>query len=238
MESFRQNILQQIKHIETGRIFTFRDLSFDCDKRAYVAVLLSDLTKNGELVRLEKGVYYRPRLSALGLGQLPVYQDEQFRYLTRKLDGYITGAYIYNKMKLTEQVATTVTFATTTPVRRFRFRNLDIECVKAYCPDFHDERLLPYLRLLDALKDIKNIPGTTQQEVFDRVLTLYFSSYTLSQLSELVSLSKYYPPRVRKVVYDLLSAIGQSELCLEMKTTLSPTTRFNLKYSSTLKTES
>ena len=36
--------------------------------------------------------------SVLGLGKLPVYQDEQFRYLTEKLNGYITGAYIYNKM--------------------------------------------------------------------------------------------------------------------------------------------
>ena len=35
-------------------------------------------------------------------------------------------------MGLTEQVATTITIATPNPVRRFRFKNLDIECVKAY----------------------------------------------------------------------------------------------------------
>ena len=50
---------------------------------------------------IEKGVYYRPRKSVLGLGKLPIYQDEQFRYLTQKLNGYITGAYVYNKMGLT-----------------------------------------------------------------------------------------------------------------------------------------
>jgi len=60
-------------------------------KTANVAVLLSEQSRKGVLVRIEKGAYYRPRKSALGLGKLPVYQDEQFRYLTKKLNGYITG---------------------------------------------------------------------------------------------------------------------------------------------------
>ena len=63
MESFRKNILQQIECIATGRIFTFRDLSFDNDKTANVAVLLSEQSKKGILVRVEKGAYYRPRKS-------------------------------------------------------------------------------------------------------------------------------------------------------------------------------
>ena len=51
MESFRKNILQQIENIATGRIFTFRDLSFDNDKTANVAVLLSEQSKKGILVK-------------------------------------------------------------------------------------------------------------------------------------------------------------------------------------------
>ena len=162
MASFRKEILGQIERIDTGRIFTFRDLSFETEKTANVAVLLSEQSRKGVLVRVEKGAYYRPKKSVLGLGKLPVYQDEQFRYLTEKLNGYITGAYVYNKMGLTEQVATTITIATPNPVRRFRFKNLDIECVKAYCMDYPDESLVPYLRLLDAIKDMKRIPGTTR----------------------------------------------------------------------------
>ena len=139
MASFRKEILGQIERIDTGRIFTFRDLSFETEKTANVAVLLSEQSRKGVLVRVEKGAYYRPKKSVLGLGKLPVYQDEQFRYLTEKLNGYITGAYIYNKMGLTEQVATTITIATPNPVRRFRFKNLDIECVKAYSMDYPDK---------------------------------------------------------------------------------------------------
>ena len=126
MASFRKDILGQIERIDAGRIFTFRDLSFDTGKTANVAVLLSEQSRKGVLVRIEKGAYYRPKKSVLGLGKLPVYQDEQFRYLTEKLNGYITGAYVYNKMGLTEQVATTITIATPNPVRQrydfFQFR--------------------------------------------------------------------------------------------------------------------
>ena len=170
MASFRKEILGQIERIDAGRIFTFRDLSFDAEKTANVAVLLSEQSRKGVLVRIEKGAYYRPKKSVLGLGKLSVYQNEQFRYLTEKLNGYITGAYVYNKMGLTEQVATTITIATPNPVRRFRFKNLDVECVKAYCMGCSDESLVPYLRLLDAIKDMKRIPGTTGQDIYNRKL--------------------------------------------------------------------
>ena len=184
MASFRKEILGQIERIDTGRIFTFRDLSFETEKTANVAVLLSEQSRKGVLVRVEKGAYYRPKKSVLGLGKLPVYQDEQFRYLTEKLNGYITGAYVYNKMGLTEQVATTITIATPYPVRRFRFKNLDIECVKAYCTDYSDESLVPYLRLLDAIKDMKRIPGTTGQDIYNRVKSQYFNGYSLLELEK------------------------------------------------------
>ena len=39
MASFRKEILGQIERIDTGRIFTFRDLSFETEKTANVAVM-------------------------------------------------------------------------------------------------------------------------------------------------------------------------------------------------------
>lgn len=232
MASFRKEILGQIERMGAGRIFTFRDLSFNTEKTANVAVLLSEQSRKGFLIRIEKGAYYRPKKSILGLGKLPVYQDEQFRYLTEKLNGYVTGPYVYNKMGLTEQVATTITISTFNPVRRFRFKNLDVECVKAYCADYKDNSILPYLRLLDALKDMKHIPGTTAQDIYNRVKSQYFNEYDQLELEKIVSLAKSYPPRVRKVVADILGDIGQTVLQAEMAKTILPTTRFNMDYKT------
>ena len=230
MASFRKELLRQIEHMTPGSIFTFRDLSYDVAKTAYVAVLLSEQSKKGVLVRVEKGAYVRPRQSTLGLGALPVYQDEQIRYLTHKLNGYMTGTYIYNKMGLTEQAAMTITIATPHPVRRFRFKNLDVDSVKAYCVDCADEAQVPYLRLLDAIKDMKRIPGTTEQEVYSRIKQRYFNDYSSSELKKIVTLAKHYPPRVRKVVSDILEDIAQTALQREMRKTLLPNTRFHTNY--------
>jgi hypothetical protein len=217
MVSFRKVILGQIEQFDAGRIFTFRDLSFNIAKTANVSVLLSELSRKGLLVRIKKGVYYRPKMSALGLGELPVYQDELLRFLTEKLNGYLTGAYVYNKMGLTEQVATTITIATPKPVRRFRFKNLEVECVKAYCMDFRDESLVPYLRVLDAIKDMKRIPGATEDDVYNRLRSQYFNRYSPSELTRIVSLAKNYRPYVRRVVANLLGDIGHPELCQEIE---------------------
>lgn len=230
MGSFRNNILEQIARIEAGRIFTFRDLSYGIEKTPNVAVLLSEQARKGTLIRFWRGAYYRPRKSSLGLGSLPVFQDEQFRYLTEKLKGYITGPYIYNKMGLTEQTTATITVAAAKPMRRFRLKNLEVECVKAYVSWNEDGDLLPYLRVLDAIKDMNRIPGTTAQDIYNRIKMLYFEIYKVGDLEKIVSLAKSYPPRVRRTVADILGDIGQPSFQADLVRTLLPSTHFNLNY--------
>lgn len=131
MKSFRQEITEQIERIPKGRIFTAKDLTFDVSKTANVNVLLAELVKKNRIKRIEKGTYYIPKESKLGLGPLPLPQNEIVRYLTRKYGGYLSGYCVYNMMGLTEQVPTVLTIATPKPVRPFRFDNLRFDCIKA-----------------------------------------------------------------------------------------------------------
>ncbi len=232
MTSFRKTILGQIHQIDAGRIFTCGDLEYEPKKTANVMVVLSEQCHAGNLVRVRRGAYYRPKSSRLGLGRLPVYQDEQLRYLCVKLGGYLSGPYAYNKMGLTEQVPTTITIATPHPVRPFAIGNLHIVSQKAYYTGHADETLVPFLRLLDAIKEIKRIPGASEQEIYDRVKNMYFRNYSEQELSQIVSLATFYPPRVRKVVADLLGDIDQLALQTNMEKTLLPTTRYNLNYKT------
>ena len=135
-------------------------------------------------------------------------------------------------MGLTEQVATTITVATPKPVRRFRFKNLDIECVKAYSMAHLNKNNIPYLRVLDAVKDIKHIPGSTEQDIYERIKNQYFKGFSMPELINVISLIKDYPPRVRKIVSDILGEIGQHDLQREIASTILPTTRFNLSYKT------
>ena len=232
MESFKSDIQRQIELIPEGKIFTFKDLAFPLSKFANVAVVLSGLSKTNKLIRIEKGAYYKPKQSNLGLGYLPVYQDEQLNYLTNKLNGYLTGAYIYNKMSLTEQVSSVITIAVRYPVRAFRFEKLSIECVKAYVNIPDDSQTLRLMRILDAIKDYRNIPGTSPQAAYDRIFKLHISSLEYANLEKLVSLSKNYPPRVRKILSRMLHESNNRDLEEQLIATICPTTRFNFSVKS------
>ena len=230
MKSFRSNIVRQIELTPEGKIFSFADLDFPMSKFANVAVTLSELTKIGKVVRVKKGIYYRPKQSSLGLGALPVYQDEQLNYLTRKLNGYLTGSYIYNKMSLTEHVSSVITIAVHQPVRAFRFKKLSVKCVKAYVDTPDDENTLHLIRILDAIKDLKYIPGTTPQQAYDRISTLHISLLSPASLEKTVSLATTYPPRVRKILSDMLDKDKHLDLSNLLINTICPTTRFDLPY--------
>jgi hypothetical protein len=226
MATFKSAIQRQIDQIPEGKIFTFKDLTFPLPRFANVAVILSGLSKANKLVRIEKGAYYKPKQSSLGLGCLPVYQEEQLSYLTNKLNGYLTGAYIYNKMSLTEQVPSVITIAARYPVRAFRFEKLSIECVKAYVNVPDDSQTLRIVRILDAIKDCRHIPGTTPQAAYEGIFKLHVSPLGCASLEKLVSLSKSYPPRVRKILSRMLHESGNRDLEKQLVSTICPATRF------------
>lgn len=117
-------------------------------------------------------------------------------------------------------------------LRLFRFTNLDVESVKVYKTAYHNEANIPYLRLLDAIKDIKHIPGSTQKDIYERIKNQYFKYFSMPELIKVVSLTKDYPPRMRKIVANILGEIGQYELRQELTSTILSTTRFNLNYGS------
>ena len=231
MESFKSDIQKQIELIPEGKIFTFKDLVFPLSKFANVAVILSGLSKANKLARIEKGAYYKPKQSSLGLGYLPVYQDEQLNYLTNKLNGYLTGTYIYNKMSLTEQVPSVITIAVRYPVRAFRFEKLFVECVKAYTDVPDDSQTLRLIRILDAMKDYRNIPGTSPQAVYDKIFKLHVSPLEYVNLEKLVSLSKNYPPRVRKILSQMLHESNNRDLEEQLIATICPITRFDFPFN-------
>ena len=230
MQSFKSDIQKQIDLISEGKIFTFKDLVFPVSKFANIAVILSGLAQKNKLVRIEKGAYYKPKPSSLGLGYLPVYQDEQLNYLTNKLDGYLTGAYIYNKMSLTEQVPSVITIAVRYPVRAFKFEKLSVECVKAYVDVPEDSQALHLIRILDAIKDCRHIPGTSPQAAYGRIFKLHVLPLEYVNLEKLVSLSQNYPPRVRKILSHMLHESDNRDLEKQLAETICPTTRFYFPY--------
>ena len=205
--SLRKDILNQIEIIDVGRIFTSHSLSFDACKIANVNVLLSELVKKGHLKRIGRGAYYKFEMSKYGLGPKPVYEAEKIRYLSFKFGGYASGAYIFNLMGLTEQVPSVVTIAVPHPVREFVFGNVRVNSMKSYVEHFCDEEI-KYLRVLDAVREMKHIPGRTAKDVYKDLRSMFFEKYSEDELKVLIGLALHYPPGVRMMVYTLLESTG------------------------------
>ena len=230
MASFRQNIIEQVMAMPVGRIFSFHDLDFEIEKSPLVAVYLSNLVKNNTLKKFEKGAYYRPKISSFGLGTLSVREEDKLDYLARKYDGYITGAEVYNRLGLTEQVAMSVTLATPNNVRNFKMGNLKVNCVKAYSNAYKDKEKLYYVWILDAVKDIKNVPETSEQKIYDRLKFLHLKNMNLDNLTTLVDIAQSYPPRVRQTIADMMGDLSHTQLEVKLRKGILPSTRFNINY--------
>lgn len=105
-----QIISQTIKRIpENDLIFASKlytqELAGDITESAYYKTL-ERLCKAGELCKIAKGTYYRPKASRYGI--VPPSQREIVSAFTRNEKGTVVGYTLYNSLKLTTQVSKTV----------------------------------------------------------------------------------------------------------------------------------
>jgi hypothetical protein len=85
---------------------------------------------------------------------------------------------------------------------------------------------------LDAVKDLKHIPGVSPQATFDKINRLHVSALSPKNQEKLVSLSLKYPPRVRKSLSNMMYSNNKRDLAEQLAGTICPTTRFNLSYKT------
>lgn len=205
----RSSIVKQVMDFKPGCLFDFQNLEYPVTKSNNVAVILHDLKSKGIVCTLGKGVFYRPVVSELGLGNLPIEKSKIFDYVLRKYNGHLAGSYIYNGLNLTTQVAFVVTIATPNPFRPVeigRFKFTSEKCNIGFID--HDHDLIGYL---DALKNISSIPGTTATKAFV-VLEKEIKYLDMSRSKSLADYSLSYPPRVRLLLSMILEKTGQTEL--------------------------
>lgn len=225
MESFRANIIRQIDHIKRGVVFSLYSFTFPIEKTANVCVLLSELYKKGIIKRVGKGNYYKPLMSSVGLGELPLYEDQKIEFVLQHYKGYITGIYAYNKLHLTNQVSNCVTVACARPIRPFQLNGTSFKFVKAYVnPTKGNLHLLP---LLDAIKDAGKIPGNTLSESLRKIADI-LQRFDAENIEKLVLLSNNYPARTKYRLVILMLELGYLECAQTIKKRINPTTKFEV----------
>src|ERR1039458_9328479 len=116
MQTMRDHILERIKRLGEGKVFSAKDF-LDIGSRGTVDMALSALTRNGKIRRVRRGLYDMPKMNpALG-GQLSPDIDEAAQAIARRQRWKIVpdGAWAANLLGLSTQVPSKITYLTDGP---------------------------------------------------------------------------------------------------------------------------
>lgn len=225
-----KRVTNKIRKAPPGTVLIYSDFRpLAAESGQALAKALSRLAKSGEIKRLSKGKYYKPVQTRFGEakpGESEIINS--FLKIKGKRVAYKTGIALYNEMGLTTQIPNEVSLATFQGgAKQSTINTLRIRTVKSNVRP--TEKNIRFLQLLDAIRDIKKIPGTSPDESVRR-LTARVSELGESEINSIVALSQNYPPSTRALLGAMLDSLGIN--AASIRKTLNGTTVFKIGVSS------
>ncbi len=224
--STANTVRTNISAIPEGEIFDYNRFTQNQNKEQAIVKELSRLAKIGKIVRIEKGKYYKPLQTRFGI--LRPEENEIIKMVTQKGNqqvGYLSGAAMYNRMGLTTQVSNVLVIA--------RNGRLPAKEINGYKVKFVSQSIkinqkdIPLLQLLDALRDIKDIPNTSVNKSI-KVLVFSLKILSSAELKQLIHLSLQYNPATRALLGAIIENYFSSINLTELKRTLNPLTKYKI----------
>ncbi|MGM0582870.1 MAG: DUF6088 family protein [Bacteroidota bacterium] len=221
-QSINKEINAKIDKMPPGKVFDYSIFKSYQEKPQAVAKALSRLEKEKIIQRLEKGVYYIPMQSKYGALKPP--EEKIINALKQKEKGiYETGLSAYNKLGLTSQVPNSITLATKIQKPPKTVGGIKIQYTRK---DFDISRYDSYiLQMLDALKDCKNIPDNTPDDVI-RGIRSRIKELSMQKVKQLTKASYNYPPFVRAILGAIIELEFSGKESADLKKSLNPLTQY------------
>lgn len=231
--SISSKINTTINSYSPGSILTYSSFNIPKEKELALAKSLSRLEKKGEIVRLEKGKYYKPRKTTFGNLRPEVNQIIKAETQKgNKLTGYPTGVTIYNQMGLTSQMANVIVIASINPKPEKEISGYRLKFVKR---DFEEieETDIPLLQLLDAIKDIKRIPDASPDEAL-KVIIFKIKEMPVTKLKQLAKLALKYNAATKALTGALLEKYSSGINISPLFKSLNSLSKYEIEISLSL----
>lgn len=205
-------IEDKINKLPKGYVFTYVDFISEVTKQEAIIKHLNRMVASGKIEKLSKGKYYKPQSTVFGY-LLPE-QNQIVKDLLEndgRLLGYITGYSFYNAMGFTTQVSNIIQIAkneTRPSLQRGRFKIAFIKQKNTIT-----KQNIPLLRLLDAIRFIKDIPNATINNSCIRLLSLLanLTEEEEEEEEQIKKLALKYPPSTRTLLGALFMQIDGSQ---------------------------
>ena len=223
-------IKDKLSSTPAGVVLTTRDFGVEMRYQPALAKALSRLVLQGKLQKVAKGKYYIPKKTIFGkLKPADSELVKDFLEQDGKIVGYITGTAAFASMGLTTQISSSILIGTNKYRRPITRNGVKISFLlqeNAITPNN-----IPLLRILDALRLIKEIPATSPDECVTNICKV-INALPKEQKKELVELSVAYTPYVRALLAAIYDNIGlDTEI---ISSTLNGVTNYKLPISGSV----
>lgn len=215
-----------IDRLPKGYVFTYEDFVTKVHKAQAIIKALNRMADAGDIAKLSKGKFYKPKQTVFG--ELQPSEEQVVKDLLEedgKIIGYLTGYSIYNQMALTTQVSNVIQIGRNQTRPKLKRGRYIISFVKQ--KNTITKRSIPYLQRLDALRYIKQIPDAGIIFLCKRFLAI-LKDFKQNERETLMRLAKKYPPSTRALLGALLDELGYEKETEMLLKTLNPITTYQL----------
>lgn len=226
----RDKVKQEIDRLPEGVVVSASDFDIPRQYRATLVKALNQFEHAGVIKRVSKGRYYKPRTSRFG-ELLPPEKETVRDFLEKDGNtvGYITGTRAFASLALTTQISSVIMVGTNVSRRPLSRGQYKITFLLQ--PNRIIKEDIPLLVILDALRLIKEIPGSTPDEAMSQI-TVWIKDLSGTDRNRLLELCRAYKPYVRAQLGAIFEYLDfPVEDLLE---TLNPVTRYKLGISPTV----
>lgn len=223
-------IKNQIQDFPVDFVFCATDFQLGPTMKQAVVRALQRMVDKGELRKMSKGKYYKPRQSVFGeLKPSPSQIAKDLLYDGKKPIGYLTCNSIYSTLGLTTQISSKIEIGSNHYRQPFERAGYRISYV-VQRNEITKENI-PMLRILDCIRFIKKIPASTAEEAYVRIIELV-RGLDKSSLELMTECALKYQPYVRALAGAIIEVIeGESARVLSLFNSLSGISRYYLPIS-------
>ena len=217
----------QISHMKSGQLFSYQDIPEYVEHSDAVVKAISRKTKTDEIVRLKKGLYYKPEEGRFGA--MSPKDSDIIKYFTRdkeKRVGYITGAALYHRWGLTTQVPSEITIATSKNKReKVDISGLRISTIPVKANITKNN--IEILQFLDVLRNIDRISDASSEGVVHKLANkiIGYNSDDVHKMEKLAI--DVYTPKTKAILGAFLETY-LNYYSESIHKTLNPTSKYKI----------
>lgn len=222
-------IKDKLASVQCGVVLSIADFCVEPQYQQALVMSLCRLVKQGELRKISKGKYYKPKKSIFGT--LTPNAEETVKDFLQKDNqtiGYITGTAAFAQMGLTTQISSAILIGT----NKYRGKLSRGENTISFLlqPNPIRDEDISLLRILDAIRLFKEIPASSPDEVIRQIMVLVSKLSKLEQ-ERLVELAIKYPPFVKAIMGAIMEQVGVVTLSYRLRYSLNGVTYYKLPIS-------